>query len=295
MITQSKIQVFTTQAMTTQVGNTVTTNSDAETVHLGLETLGVNLNGGTRYWARAQATGTGGTSEWSEPTPFITMIDATLRGSDVDRNSVELSAVLGYDDHVIRPVECGYFLSKYNTGFNYTIHTAADEAELYAMDIDGLEEGRQYWYVAYVIDDQLREWDIPWADAGTFTTGYTLPIVIISAIDSGEYWIGGTAEINSVSPVITAVAKVSDGVNDYMVDVVGDSFTFKNGTPDKQGNTIRITSGTWYNITVQVTNSGGVTTSKPVRVMTVDGGGDTIEVKAVDTQPTAARVRLIFG
>lgn len=281
--------------MTTQVGNTVTTNDDSEVVHLGLDTLGINLTGGTRYWARVQATGTGGTSEWSELTPFITLIDATLRGADVDGTSVELSAYLTYDGHVTRPVECGYFLSKSDTGLNYTIHTATDEAELYAMDIDGLEEGRQYWYVAYVIDDQLREWDIPWASAGTFTTGYSLPIVIISAVDSGENWIGGTAEINSVSPVITAFAKVSDGVNDYMVDVVGDSFTFKNGTPDKQGSTIRITPGTWYNITVQVTNSGGVATSKPVRVMTPDGGADTIQVKGVDTQPTAARVRLIFG
>lgn len=267
MITQSKVQVYTDQQMTNQVGGTITTNSDAEVVNLNISTLGVHLNGGTQYWVRAQATGTGGTSQWSEPTPFVTLIEPLMISSSVNRTQVQLRAVLNYLNAYIQPLEYGYFISKYPTGLNYTAYRASSEEELYNMDITGLEENTTYYWVAYVIDSQYREYDVPWADAAYFTTGYNLPSIYINEIICGSNYISGVIDCSSTNPLTNVkVSIVEDGqvVRGYeknLSPVTGmQNFTFTNGETDGHGTCV-ITPQTSYHITVTAENSGGTVTA----------------------------------
>lgn len=302
-ITSSEINIYTDSAGTTQLGSTITTASSSTAIAFNSTTVGATVSPGKAYYAKARCTNSESyTSDWTALYPFKTLILADLTTFTASGTTLSYTGSLTYTPADITPTTCGIKYSTSADGSN-PITTSVDEQEFgQNASITGLAENTTYYAVPYVTDSDGRTYTGDWATAEQITTGYNKPTVTISNVSTTYNSISGTVNITSTSSLVapcTVSIMASGGTDSFTLDLTTttgeQTFTFTNGSNDKNSHVISISPNTVYTITAIGTNSGGSTTATST-CTTAQQSTSTISITSVsDITPTSATINLSFG
>lgn len=302
-ITSSEINIYTDSAGTTQLGSTITTSSSSTAIAFNSTTVGATVSPGKAYYAKARCTNSDSyTSEWTALYPFKTLILADLTSVSSTNTTIDYVGALTYTAADITPTTCGIKYSTSADGSN-PVTTSIDEQEFgQGATVTGLAENTKYYVVPYVTDSDGRTYTGDWATAEQITTGYNKPTVTISNVSTTYNSISGTVNVTSTSSLVapcTVSILESGGTDSFTLDLITttgeQTFTFTNGSNDKDNHVISISPNTVYTITAIGTNSGGSTTATTTAT-TAQQSTSTISITSVsDITPTSATINLSFG
>lgn len=300
-IVRSDVKIFSDSAMTTQVGNTITTNSDATAIIADYTSLGVNLAPGTNYWASARCTNSESyTSPWTSAFNFKTLILVQSVGQPSAG-----ATVIGMDcratyGSAVSPSELGYYISESANGANATRVVARDEQQWEQFDITGLTEHTLYYIIPFVVDNLNREYHPDWSAADDVMTSYSRATITFAGIQTTHNSISPTVSITSTTSITAGFVTIqAQGGTQYKLNLTNNTgsqtVTFTDGATDANGNTIAILPSTTYTVVASVTNSGGTNTANTTATTAATPTSEISISSITNITPTSATVNLSFS
>ena len=281
-ITTTEIEVYQGNAVGTLVGSKITKSGSPSSVNLNSTELGVALQPGHQYCARARVYNTDLVwSDWTTPnaaSTFITLILAEF-GNDHgvsepvfvgDCDGLNAHVQCTYDSNVIQVSDAGVYLSTSASGANAVKCSAGSgaQAEENAEDFtittiggNPLPENTLYYAVPYVVDSLGREYVGDWTnDAEAANSGYRPPVITmgnkVTTVNSLSASLNVTSSttINHIKVYVRAAGQSTYQPFSLTAQTGTQNFTIANGDTDDNGNTITIADSTEYQVYVQAWN-----------------------------------------
>lgn len=284
-ITTTEIEVYSGNSVGTLVGTKITKSGSPSSVNLNATELGVALQPGHQYCARARVYNTDLVwSDWTTPnaaSTFITLILAELYNAQQGQgafngNCGKLEAFVDctYDSNVIQVSDVGVYLSTSSDGANAVKVSAGGDASQREQraedgwDIDTIggnpvAENTTYYAVPYVTDSLGREYVGSWAnDAESVNSGYRPPVIAMSnkvtTVNSLSASLNVTSSttINTIKVYVRAAGQSTYQPFSLTAQTGTQNFTIADGDTDDNGNAITIADSTEYQVYVQAWNRG---------------------------------------
>ena len=278
-ITTTEIEVYSGNSVGTLVGTKITKSGSPSSVNLNSTELGVNLQPGHQYCARARVYNTDLVwSDWTTPnaaSTFITLILAELYdahgGSAFQGGCGEFTAYVDctYDSNVIQVSDVGVYLSTNASGANAIKVSAGSEQNgddgwnITALGGNPIAENTLYYAVPYVVDSLGREYVGDWLhDAESANSGYRPPVITMSnkvtTVNSLSASLNVTSSttINHIKVYVRAAGQSTYQEFSLTPQTGTQNFTIANGDLDDNGNAITITDSTEYQVYAYAWNRG---------------------------------------
>lgn len=306
-ILNSEVEIYAglNVSSSAKVGNTITTSGATTAINVNGSTLGVSLNPGTQYSARARCTNSDQyTSDWTTLRGFKTLVSANYLSSSTTANSITVYGSLSYTD--VTPTKIGVYYSTSPTGVGAQSVFVDAQYVQDGITITGLQEHTTYYVIMAAKDAEgaggtEREWKDDWTNHEQLSTTYSQATLDSLELSSTYESILGDFDVTSTTPITAIAAEVQavGGGETYHLDLdpsmTENSFTFTNGDDDSEGNKIAISPSTEYNVTLIVTNSAG-DTNFTRNITTKSQEHSTIAINSItNVTANSAVVNLTFG
>jgi len=312
VVTDTYLEVYLgTTTSGSLVGHQIHESGSPEYINLDDESLGVDLNPGTRYCARAKCKNSDNVeSEWYGPVPFQTKILAELTSVTPSCGGT-LSAVgtLTYDtnDSVVQVTHCGVWYSKNSSGANYLVADDGDGRDFTGQGIQfgtNLEEHQTYYVVPFATDQNGETYNGSWAYARPVQTLYNPPTIQIQSTTHTYNSVGVSVVLNSTDSLKANYCYVemsTSGGTPYKkllttTKGISQTVVFKDGQTDDNGNIMSILAGTIYTVRISAQNNetNGCYHSETTSVTTDQPSPASISLTISDVTPTSARANLTY-
>ena len=312
-ITDTYMEVYLgTTTSGSLVGHQIHESGGPQYINLDDETLGVDLNPGTRYCARAKCKNSDNVeSEWYGPIPFQTKILAEL--TSVTPNcggTLNAIGTLTYDtnDSVVQVTHCGVWYSKNASGANYLVADDGDGRDFTGQGIQvgtNLEEHQKYYVVPFATDQNGETYNGKWEYAREITTLYNPPTIQIASTTHTYNSVSVSVVLNSTDSLkanYCYVEVATSGGTPYKKllttdKVISQTAVFKDGETDDNGNVMTILSGTTYNVRITAYNNetNGCHSTEATSVTTDQQAPASITFTISDVTPTSAKANFVYG
>ena len=311
-ITDTYLEVYLgTTTSGSLVGQQIHKSGSPDYIYLNNTELGVNLNPGTRYCARAKCRNSDNVeSEWYGPVPFQTKILAEIEDISIQcGGTLNVTGTLTYDtnDSYVQVTHCGVWISANSSGANYVEFDDGDGRDFTSggMQVgNNLAEHTRYYLVPFATDQASQTYHGEWTNAEEILTKYNAPTIQFSSTTHTYNSVGGSVTLNSSDNLKTGGCYVETWTGagtHYKLNlttdkVISQTFLFEDGQLDANGNTISIVSGVVYYIraTAQNNETGGCTGIETTSVTTDQPSPATITLTISDVKPTRAKANLAY-
>lgn len=311
-ITDTYLEVYLgTTTSGSLVGQQIHESGSPQYIDLDDTTLGVDLNPGTRYCARAKCRNSDNVeSEWYGPVQFQTKILAEIEDIIVQcGGTLNVTGALTYDtnDSYVQVAHCGVRISANSSGANFVEFDDGDGRDFTTQGMqvgNNLNEHTTYYLIPFATDQGGQTYAPEWSQAEQITTKYNPPTIQITSTTHSYNSVGGSVVLNSSDNLKTGGCYVETWTGagtHYKLNlttdkVISQTFLFEDGQNDDYGNTISIVSGQIYNIriTAQNNETGGCTHTETTSVTTDQPSPATITLTISDVKPTSAKANLAY-
>lgn len=278
-ITTTELEVYSGNAVGTLVGTKITKSGSPSSINLNSTELGVALQPGHQYCARARVYNTDLVwSDWTtinSASTFITLILAefySAGGSAFEGSCGKLSPAIRCtkDVSVIQTSDVGVYLStsadgsnaiKVSAGTSDPEQAAGQGWEISAIGGNLLAENTIYYAVPYVVDSLGREYVGDWSnDAESANSGYRPPVISMSnkvtTVNSLSASLNVTTNgtLNSIIVYVKSTSEQHYHPFTLPTQTGLQNFTIADGDTDDNGNTISIAESTEYHVYVNAWN-----------------------------------------